>query len=94
MSEKPKWTPGPWIAEADQDRVDFSILGGATYEVRVAVEVCEPDSRIITAAPEMMEFIQAAEIAIRLDPYTRDSIAWRELGEAARAALRKAGIDS
>ena len=49
-----KHTPGPWTVESD-DGVDFTVLGGKSSQVRIAVECSELNGRLIAAAPELLE---------------------------------------
>ena len=45
-------TPGPWTIESD-DGVDFTVLGGKSSQVRIAVECSELNARLIARAPEL-----------------------------------------
>lgn len=46
-------TPGPWTVESN-DGVDFTVLGGKSSQVRIAVECGERDARLIAAAPDLL----------------------------------------
>lgn len=62
-------TPGPWNVESD-DGVDFTVLGGKSSQVRIAVECSERDARLIARAPELRAALAWAldQIEDDLDP--------------------------
>lgn len=76
-------TPGPWTVESD-DGVDFTVLGGKSSQVRIAVECGERDARLIAAAPDMLAALY--EIA-NYDPTKWDAAT---LGNIARSAIARA----
>lgn len=53
----PTHTPGLWTVESN-DGVDFTVLGGKSSQVRIAVECGERDARLIAAAPDMLKALQ------------------------------------
>lgn len=83
-------TPGPWIVESD-DGVDFTVLGGKSSQVRIAVECGERDARLIASAPELLDALQGligSLAKLKSGDYVvgRDSV-WLD---AARAAIARA----
>lgn len=104
----PKWTPGPWVVDAD-DR-DYGACVRTSAEPCVSVAWCGPASavsafgsysvlleevhanaRLIAAAPDLAEALEAviADITADNDTWAPDSSV-----ELARAALAKARGDA
>lgn len=93
MSEKTKFTPGPWFAECVGS-------GGAydnpvdVYEVtnqytRIAEGIFKRDAHLIAAAPELYEALEAA-----LPVMERRAPDFDVVNAAIRAALKKARGES
>lgn len=84
-------TPGPWTVESD-DGVDFTVLGGKSSQVRIAVECGERDARLICAAPSMLQALQS--VLFTLEQEGDASViapAYKaHLAAAIRAAIRAA----
>lgn len=80
-------TPGPWTVDSD-DGIDFTILGGKTSQVCIAVETSERDAHLIAAAPDLLQALQALEWAVSGVDYMEDEYA--EQIAASRAAIARA----
>ena len=99
MSEKPKWTPGPWrvVSMAIGSMTRHDIVAGDLHGNEFNVPVyTEDNARLIAAAPEMAEALRA--LLDDVDGYglkhpEANSRFEPESAENARAALRKAGLE-
>ena len=99
MSDKPKWTPGPWYkcgTRRDSYNAITSIKVGSAPAYMIAEtfgapkgDLSQVNARLIAAAPEMAEALAKLLIRYRIDAgeecYQDDPAS-----VAARAALRKA----
>lgn len=59
---KPKWTPGPW--KAFQDDAGIDVIGKDGTHIANECQTFE-DARLIAAAPEMAEALEAALPTLR-----------------------------
>lgn len=100
MSDKAKWTKGPWAVQDSQDDDGQDVLEiapiGAPNTAIVTMSVnAESNARLMAAAPDLAEalseMVEAACRVARHFPKAYSEIISDTLVERAEAALRKAG---
>ena len=79
-----KHTPGPWKVIS----VDWTPSGNARFEIEGICRTGIADARLISAAPELLEALQSAHMA--LIGYTHQNEITHNALEKARAAICKA----
>lgn len=80
-------TPGPWSVEKDgsaEHRNEANVINGADGTMIVYGQVNDADARLIAAAPELLEALQA------FPGFTDDATAGDAWLEKMRAAITKA----
>lgn len=102
MSDKRKWTPGPWTVEAFHAGTALrAIVAGKALDIVAmtgdpdkpsAEERQEADACLIAAAPQMAEALRALVEAVEQIGMDGDNATEPLLD--ARAALRAAGVES
>lgn len=92
MSEQPKHTPGPWIADVRSENCAF-IEGPPTSYGECYFENAA-DARLIAAAPELLAALKRAREAVNAIVLSTHSVSFTADLKAIEAAISKAETQS
>ena len=87
MTEKPRWTPGPWEASVDKDGTtegrhtpiiidDHGRYIASTDECVYGPDACEANAQLIALSPEMAEMLVSTRYESAHYHHKRDGVRW------------------